>query len=63
VSTIFLGSRSYNFSSWYGLGAGFFIQGRYGLGDARQVDILGGVQVDLSFFAYPFVLAYEALRH
>jgi hypothetical protein len=63
ASTIFLGSRSYNFHSWYGLAAGFFVQGRYGFGDARQADILGGVQIDLTLFAYPFLLAYEALRH
>jgi hypothetical protein len=63
VSTIFIGSRSYNFSSWYGLAAGFFVQGRWGFGDAHQADILGGLQVDLSLFAYPFLLAYEALRH
>jgi hypothetical protein len=63
VSTIFVGSRSYNFNSWYGLVAGLFVQGRLGFGDARQADILGGFQIDLSFFAYPFLLAYEALRH
>jgi hypothetical protein len=63
ATTLFVGSRSYNFTSWYGLAAGFFVQGRYGFGDARQADVLAGVQVDLSFLAYPFLLAYEALRH
>ena len=62
-ATIFIGSRSYNFTSWYGLAAGLFVQGRYGFGDAKQADLLAGAQVDLSFFAYPFLLAYEALRH
>ena len=61
-STLFVGSRSHNFTSWYGLAAGFFVQGRYGFGDAKQADLLAGAQIDLSLFAYPFLLAYEALR-
>jgi hypothetical protein len=62
AATIFVGPRSYNFTSWYGLAAGLFVQGRYGFGDAKQADILGGVQIDLSLLAYPFIFAYEALR-
>jgi hypothetical protein len=60
---IFVGGRSYNFSSLYALGTGLFVQGRYGLGDAKQADVLIGVQLDLSVFAFPFIFAYEALRH
>ncbi len=62
ASTLFVGSRSYNYHSWYGLSAGLFVQGRYGLGEGKQADLIAGAQVDLSLFAYPFVLAYEALR-
>ena len=61
-ATIFVGSRSHNFTSWYGLAAGLFVQGRYGFGDGHQADLLAGAQIDLSLFAYPFILAYEALR-
>ncbi len=61
-ATVFAGTRSHNFTSWYGLAAGLFVQGRYGFGDAKQADLIAGAQIDLSLFAYPFVLAYEALR-
>jgi hypothetical protein len=61
-TTLFVGSRSHNFSSWYGLAAGLFVQGRYGFGDARQADVVLGAQLDLSLLGYPFLLAYEALR-
>lgn len=61
-TTAFLGSRSYNFHSWYGLGAGLFVQGRYGFGDGEQADVIAGAQIDLALLAFPFVFAYEALR-
>jgi hypothetical protein len=63
AATLFFGSRSYNFHALYGLTAGFFVQGRYGLGDARQGDLIAGVALDLVFFAYPFLLAFEAIAH
>jgi len=59
---IWMGSRSYNFHSIYGLAAGLFVEGRYGLGDGQQADILGGAEIDLEIFALPFVLLYNALR-
>ncbi len=59
---LWLGSRSYNFHSLYGLAVGGFVEGRYGLGDGRQADILGGVQLDLELFVLPFVLLYNAFR-
>ncbi|MEI7893240.1 MAG: hypothetical protein WCI05_09115 [Myxococcales bacterium] len=62
ASTLFWGSRSYNFHSWYGLCAGFFVQGRYGLGDARQAEVIGGVQLDTAFLALPFMALVSALR-
>jgi hypothetical protein len=59
---LWLGSRSYNFRSIYGLAAGVFVEGRWGLGDGQQADILGGAQIDLEVFALPFVLLYNAFR-
>ncbi len=61
-ATLFVGSRSHNFTSWYGLAAGLFVQGRHGFGDVKSSDVIVGAQIDLSLFAYPFVLAYEAMR-
>jgi len=63
AATIFWGARSYNYHSSYAVAAGLFAQGRYGLaGDGRQADALVGVQLDLEYFALPFVFAYEAVR-
>jgi len=63
ATTIFWGARSYNYQSSYALASGLFVQGRYGLaGDGHQADLVAGVQLDLEYFALPFVLAYEAVR-
>ncbi len=61
-TSVFVGSRSYNFGSLYGLSAGFFVEGRWGLGDGQQADILGGALIDLELFALPFVLLVNAFR-
>jgi hypothetical protein len=64
AGTIFWGSRSFNYHSTYSLGAGLFLQGRYGLaGDGRQADAIFGVQIDLEYLALPFLFAYEAIAH
>ncbi len=62
VGTIFIGSHSYNFESIYSLTGGLFLQGRYGLGDARQADVILGAQFDLAVVVLPFVLAVNAFR-
>lgn len=61
AGTIFWGSRSYNYHSIYGIGVGLIAQGRYGLGDGKQADAILGVQIDLQYFALPFLFAYEAI--
>jgi hypothetical protein len=61
-ASLWMGSRSVNFESVYGLAIGVFVEGRYGLGQGQQADILGGVQLDLELFALPFVLLYNAVR-
>jgi hypothetical protein len=62
AGTVFWGSRSFNYHSTYSLGAGLFLQGRYGLaGDGRQADVILGAQIDLQYLALPFLFAYEAL--
>jgi hypothetical protein len=62
ASTLFWGSRSYNYHSAYALGVGLFAQGRYGLGDMHQADVIGGVQIDLEYLALPFLFLYNAFR-
>ena len=62
-ATVFWGSRSFNYHSVYGLGVGLFAQGRWGSGEGKQADAILGAQVDLEYFALPFVFAYEAIAH
>ena len=62
ATSVFWGSRSFNFHGVYGLGAGLFAQGRYGLGDGHQADAIVGVQVDLEYLALPFIFAYQAIK-
>lgn len=59
---LFFGSRSHNFSSIYGMSSGLFVEGRWGLGDGQQADLLVGVLVDLELLAMPFVLLVNAFR-
>jgi hypothetical protein len=60
---VFFGARSFNFHSIYGLAAGLFVQGRYGLGDAHQADVVMGLQMDVVLLAYPAIFLYEAIAH
>jgi hypothetical protein len=62
-TTLFCGSRSYNFHSWYGLAAGVFVQSRWVPTSPASLDIVAGVQLDLALIAMPFILAYEAVAH
>jgi hypothetical protein len=62
TSALFFGSRGYNYHSWYGLTVGLFVQGRYSLGPSHDADVIGGLELDLSVFAFPFLFAYGALH-
>jgi len=62
ATTLFWGSRSFNYHGVYSLGVGLFAQGRYGLGDGKQADAILGVQVDLAYLALPFIFVFEAIR-
>ena len=61
--TVFFGSRSYNFHSWYGLAAGLFAQSRWVPSSPSTLDLVFGVQIDGELLALPAVLIYEAIRH
>lgn len=62
-ATIFWGGRDYNYHSTYAPGLGLFVQGRYGFGESKQADVIGGVQIDLLYVAMPAILLYQAIRH
>jgi hypothetical protein len=61
--TLFFGSRSYNFHSWYGLAAGVFAQGRWIPSSPSTLDLVFGVQIDGEILALPAIFLYEAIRH
>jgi hypothetical protein len=61
--TIFFGSRSYNFHSWYGMAAGLFAQSRWIPSSPSTVDLVFGVQIDGELLALPVLFVWEAIRH
>jgi hypothetical protein len=61
--TLFFGSRSYNFHSWYGLAAGIFAQSRWIPSSPGTLDLVFGIQIDAEILALPSILILEALRH
>jgi hypothetical protein len=62
LAEILWGSRGYNFDSHYDLSFQLFVEGRYAPGSVAEEDLLGGIAVDLSMFAYPVLLAIGALK-
>jgi hypothetical protein len=61
ATSLFFGSRSYNYSASYVVTAGLLAQGRVGLGDARETSIVIAAQLDTVFLVLPFVYLAEAL--
>jgi hypothetical protein len=61
--TLFFGSRSYNFHSWYGLAVGAFVQSRWVPATPATLDIVAGVQLDVALLAMPFLYVYTAATH
>jgi hypothetical protein len=61
--TVFFGSRSYNFHSWYGLAAGLFAQTRWIPSPPSTLDLVFGVQIDGELLVLPALLIYEAIAH
>jgi len=62
-ATVFFGSRSYNFHSWYGLAFGLFAQTRWIPSSPTVADMVFGVQIDGEFIAMPSMLIISALRN
>jgi hypothetical protein len=63
AANLFFGPRGYNFHSWYGMANGVFVEGRYGLGDGKQGDIVFGLRLDVVLLALPWLFGWEALTH
>jgi hypothetical protein len=63
AGSLFCGSRSYNFHSWYGLAVGVFVQTRWLPESPATLDVVGGVQLDVALLVMPVLFAYTALTH
>jgi len=61
--TVFLGSRSFNFHSWYGLAIGAFAQTRWVPTSPSTLDIVMGLQLDTELLVLPILLAWGAIAH
>jgi hypothetical protein len=64
--TIFVGSRSFNFHSWYGLALGVFAQTRWvpaAAASPSSLDVIVGVQLDAELLVLPWLLAWGAITH
>jgi hypothetical protein len=61
--TLFAGSRSYNFHSWYGMAIGFFAQTRWVPAAPATMDVVLGLQLDAELLVLPWVFVLEAVRH
>lgn len=62
TARLFWGSRSFNFHKVYGTTVGFFFEGRVGVGGYTPAEAIGGLQLDASFLAFPFMLAASAAK-
>jgi hypothetical protein len=60
--SVFFGSRSYNFHSWYGLAVGLFAQTLW-VPSSASLDAVAGARIDAEILALPFLLAYAGLTH
>ena len=62
ASQLFVGSRSYNFHSSYGITAGLVVDYQHGLGDTRENLIVIGLRIDGLAVALPFIAGYSLIR-
>lgn len=62
ATSLFFGSRSYNFSSDYVMSLGFITEARVGLGSSRETSFVFALQVDTAFAALPFIFLAEATQ-
>jgi len=61
--TLFLGARSFNFHSWYGMSTGLFVQGRWVPEPTATLDVVLGIQLDAELLVLPWLLLNAALQH
>jgi hypothetical protein len=60
-ASVFLGSRSYNFHSVYGMAFGGFVECRRTFEASPRTDVLAGVQIDTVVLALPIIALVRAI--
>jgi hypothetical protein len=61
ATTLFIGGKSYNYSSPYVMTFGLVAQARVGLDDRRQTSFVLALQLDTAFLASPIVFLIDAI--
>lgn len=59
---LYVGSRSYNYHSAYGMSGGLMLGYQQNLGDPREHLVVIAAQIDLESFVLGSILVYEVLR-
>lgn len=62
ATSVFMGTRSYNFSSWYSMSFGVVLQARVGLGDSGETSFVAAIQFDAAFAGSALVYVIDAIR-
>jgi len=62
ASSVFWGSRSFNFSSAYVIALGVLAEARVGVGPSRESSFVIGLQLDAAFLGSPLVFLVDAIR-
>lgn len=62
ATSLFWGSRSYNFNANYVMAFGLLTQFRCGFGPSKETTFIIGLQADLAFLSLPIVYAVEAAK-
>jgi hypothetical protein len=62
ATTIFFGTRGYNFSSNYVIAAGLLLQARVGLGESGETSFIVAAHLDTAMLGMPIVFLIDAIR-
>ncbi|MFO0551370.1 MAG: hypothetical protein U0271_23470 [Polyangiaceae bacterium] len=55
ATSVFVGTRSYNFTTWYSMSFGVLLEARVGLGDSGETSFVAAIQFDAAFAGTPLV--------
>jgi hypothetical protein len=62
AATLFLGTRSFNYSNSYEITVGLIGQARFGLGESRETSFVVAAQLDMAAIWVPIVFIYHGVQ-